>query len=201
MWLIVVWLVFCLVSLVFVVLLAGRVLGDQRTCGCFVVLLLGLMLCLLLLFSICWLVVLAGPLFRVSGFGFCGGAMLLLLVGLFLLFTGRVVLPGGLAGLVSVPVGNGFRWLFWLVVARLVVLDCVFCLCSVLAVVGLVSSLGVLVVGVFIAVGVVMLAAAPLLYFLNRARWFVLLCLGFLMLICLCVLLEGFGFRFWQGYF
>jgi CBS domain containing-hemolysin-like protein len=87
-----------------------------------------------------------------------------------------------------------------MVVVQIVVLDAVFSLDSVITAVGMVKDLSVMMIAVTIAIGIMLLAARPLMEFVNKHPTVVILCLGFLMMIGFSLVVEGFGFHIPKGY-
>ncbi|NTS32120.1 TerC family protein [Phyllobacterium sp. BT25] len=187
-------------NLVFIAILADKLPAHQRNRARILGLSLALIMRLLLLASISWVVKLTTPLFSVAGFGFSGRDIILIIGGVFLLFKGTMELHERLEGHLSAKETNAANAVFWQVIAQIVVLDAVFSLDSVITAVGMVKYLEVMMIAVVIAVGVMMLAAKPLMNFVNRHPTVVILCLGFLMMIGFSLIVEGFGFHIPKGY-
>ena len=187
-------------NLVFIAILADKLPPHQRNRARILGLTLALIMRLLLLASISWVVKLTTPLFSLAGFDFAGRDIILILGGAFLLFKGTMELHERLEGHLSAKETNAAHAVFWQVIAQIVVLDAVFSLDSVITAVGMVKYLEVMMIAVIIAVGVMMLAAKPLMNFVNRHPTVVILCLGFLMMIGFSLIVEGFGFHIPKGY-
>jgi CBS domain containing-hemolysin-like protein len=76
----------------------------------------------------------------------------------------------------------------------------VFSLDSVITAIGMVDELSVMMAAVVIAVIVMLVASKPLTRFMNAHPSLVILCLGFLLMIGLVLVADGFGFHIPKGY-
>lgn len=85
-------------------------------------------------------------------------------------------------------------------VAQIVALDIVFSIDSILTAVGMTDNLPVMVIAVIVAVLVMLLAANPLGNFIERNPSVVMLALGFLLMIGMVLIAEGFGVHIPKGY-
>ena len=79
-------------------------------------------------------------------------------------------------------------------------LDLVFSIDSILTAVGMTDHLPIMVVAVIIAVIVMLLAADPLANFINKNPTVVMLALGFLLMIGMVLIADGFGVHVPKGY-
>lgn len=187
-------------NLVFVAILAERLPESQRDRARLTGLSLALIMRLGLLASISWIATLTTPLVTVSGFEFSGRSLILLAGGLFLLYKATRELHERLEGEEEHGEARAGKAILWQVILQIIVLDLVFSLDSVITAVGMVQDLEIMVIAVVIAVGAMMLASKPLMGFVSRHPTVVILCLGFLMMIGLSLVAEGFGFHIPKGY-
>ncbi len=188
-------------NLVFIAILADKLPPHQRNRARLVGLSLALVMRLVLLASISWIVTLTTPLVSVFELSFSGRDLILLFGGLFLLFKGTMELHERLEGDRNHShQAKVMHAVFWQVIAQIVVLDAVFSLDAVITAVGMVDELAVMMIAVIIAIGVMMLAAKPLMNFVSRHPTVIILCLGFLMMIGFSLVVEGFGFHIPKGY-
>lgn len=187
-------------NLVFIAILAEKLPPEQRNRARVIGLGLALVMRLILLASISWVMTLTKPLFEIVGHGFSGRDMILIFGGLFLLFKGTMELHERIEGKTDVKEETTIHPPFWVVIAQIVVLDAVFSLDSVITAVGMVPHLEVMMIAVIIAVGIMLLAAKPLMNFVNKHPTVVILCLGFLMMIGFSLIVEGLGFHIPKGY-
>jgi predicted tellurium resistance membrane protein TerC len=83
---------------------------------------------------------------------------------------------------------------------QIILLDLVFSIDSILTAVGMTDHLPIMVVAVLVAVAVMLLAADPLANFINENPTVVMLALGFLLMIGMVLIAEGFGAHVPKGY-
>ena len=83
---------------------------------------------------------------------------------------------------------------------QIILLDIVFSIDSILTAVGMTEHLPIMVVAVLVAVTVMLLAADPLANFINKNPSVVMLALGFLLMIGMVLIAEGFGAHVPKGY-
>ncbi|MHA6732171.1 TerC family protein [Devosia sp. A369] len=187
-------------NLVFIAILADKLPEHQRQRARVIGLSLALIMRLGLLASVAWIVTLTEPLFTVLDMEFSGRDLILLFGGLFLLFKGTTELHERLEGHHGPKEGKVVHAVFWQVLVQIVVLDAVFSLDSVITAVGMVEHLSVMMIAVIIAVGVMLLLSKPLMAFVSKHPTVVILCLGFLMMIGLSLIVEGFGYHLPKEY-
>ena len=85
-------------------------------------------------------------------------------------------------------------------IVQILLLDIVFSIDSILTAVGMTEHVEIMYVAVVFAVGVMLLAADPLGNFINRNPTVVMLALGFLLMIGMVLIAEGFGAHVPKGY-
>ena len=187
-------------NLVFIAILADKLPPEERNRARRLGLVLALFMRLGLLTAMSWLAGLKTPLFAVSSFSFSARDLIMLAGGLFLLFKATTELHERLDGEEHSFNSSKNYASFWTVVTQIVILDAVFSLDAVITAVGMVENLAIMMLAVTIAIGVMLLAAKPLMEFVSRRKTVVVLCLSFLLLIGLSLLAEGFGFHIPKGY-
>jgi predicted tellurium resistance membrane protein TerC len=89
---------------------------------------------------------------------------------------------------------------FGAAIAQILMLDLVFSIDSILTAVGMTDHLPVMVIAVVAAVLVMLLAADPLANFINSNPTVVMLALGFLLMIGVVLIADGFGAHVPKGY-
>ena len=89
---------------------------------------------------------------------------------------------------------------FGAAIAQILVLDMVFSIDSILTAVGMVDELILMVIAVVFAVTVMLIAADPLANFIKRNPTVVMLALGFLLMIGVVLISDGFGVHVPKGY-
>ncbi len=83
---------------------------------------------------------------------------------------------------------------------QIILLDLVFSIDSILTAIGMTDHLPIMVVAVLAAVAVMLLAADPLADFINKNPTVVMLALGFLLMIGMVLIADGFGVHVPKGY-
>lgn len=187
-------------NLVFISILAARLPEGQKQKAFSLGLSLALLMRLILLCGIAWIVSLTQPLLTIFEHTFSARDLILLVGGAFLLLKGTIELHERLEGHGNYANNNKHKVVFWHVVAQILVLDAVFSLDSVITSVGMVKHLPVMMLAVIVAMLVMLLAARPLTNFVERHPTIIVLCLGFLLMIGLSLILDGFGFDVPKGY-
>jgi predicted tellurium resistance membrane protein TerC len=89
---------------------------------------------------------------------------------------------------------------FGAAIFQIILLDLVFSIDSILTAVGMTDHLPIMVVAVVVAVTVMLLAADPVANFINKNPTVVMLALGFLLMIGMVLIAEGFGVHVPKGY-
>ncbi|MDB5704856.1 MAG: integral rane TerC family protein [Sphingomonas bacterium] len=89
---------------------------------------------------------------------------------------------------------------FWSAIVQILLLDMVFSIDSILTAIGMTDELPIMIVAVVVAVGVMMFAADPLANFIARNPTVVMLALGFLLMIGVVLIADGFGVHVPKGY-
>ncbi|WP_431469453.1 TerC family protein [Sphingosinithalassobacter sp. LHW66-3] len=85
-------------------------------------------------------------------------------------------------------------------IVQILLLDIVFSIDSILTAVGMTEHVEIMYVAVIVAVTVMLLAATPLANFINANPTVVMLALGFLLMIGMVLIAEGFGAHIPKGY-
>jgi CBS domain containing-hemolysin-like protein len=187
-------------NLIFIAILADRLPPQARDRARVIGLSLALVMRLALLASISWVMSLTAPVLTVFGQGLSWRDFILIGGGLFLLVKAtteihdRVEAQGGGHGKGAAGAA------FWPVVAQIVVLDAVFSLDSVITAVGMVDELYVMMAAVVVAVILMLVASKPLTKFVGEHPSLVILCLGFLLMVGLTLVVDGFGIHVPKGY-
>ena len=89
---------------------------------------------------------------------------------------------------------------FTAAILQIIALDVVFSIDSILTAVGMTEHVAIMYVAVIVAVAVMLLAADPLAAFINANPSVVMLALGFLLMVGMVLVAEGFGAHVPKGY-
>lgn len=98
------------------------------------------------------------------------------------------------------PVAGKAVMNFGTAIVQILVLDIVFSIDSILTAVGMTDHLAIMFIAVIAAVTVMLLASGPLARFINANPTVVMLALGFLLMIGMVLIADGFGIHVPKGY-
>ena len=96
----------------------------------------------------------------------------------------------------TAKVGMGFT----AAIGQILLLDLVFSIDSIITAVGMTEHIPIMIIAVVVTVLVMLLAATPLANFINANPTIVMLALGFLLMIGMTLIAEGFGAHVPKGY-
>ena len=192
-------------NLIFISILSNKLPPEHRQRVRRIGISLALIMRLGLLSMIAWIVSLTAPVFTIMDNAFSWKDMILIAGGLFLLWKATKeihhsvdpsksddMLEKDKAEVVISNVGSA--------IFQIILLDLVFSIDSILTAVGMTDHLPIMVVAVLVAVAVMLLAADPLANFINENPTVVMLALGFLLMIGMVLIAEGFGAHVPKGY-
>ncbi|SHO53029.1 TerC family protein [Desulfopila aestuarii] len=187
-------------NIVFITLLVGKLPENKRGLARQFGLLAAMVTRVLLLLSIAWLARLETPLFAILDNQVSARDLVLLGGGLFLIYKAVVEIHGSLEGGDTREAPQHFASLLPVIIAQIAVIDIVFSLDSVITAVGLADHVPVMVAAIVIAIGVMMLAAAPIGKFVEQHPTIKVLALAFLVLVGIALVAEGTGHEMPKGY-
>ena len=190
-------------NLIFISILSNKLPPEHRQRVRRIGISLALVMRLALLSMIAWIVSLTAPVFTVMDNAFSWKDMILIAGGLFLLWKATKEIHHSVDTKAShelldkkdVVISNVGSAIF-----QIILLDLVFSIDSILTAVGMTDHLPIMVVAVLVAVAVMLLAADPLANFINDNPTVVMLALGFLLMIGMVLIAEGFGAHVPKGY-
>jgi len=189
-------------NLIFISILSNKLPEAHRSKARRVGIGVALVLRLALLGVISFIVGLTTPVFSMFGHGFSWRDLILLAGGLFLLWKAtkeihhNVDPDPGPDLFDSQAVARGLT----AVIVQIVMLDIVFSVDSIITAVGMTDHVPIMVIAVIVTVAVMMLAADPLANFIRANPTIVMLALGFLLMIGMALVAEGFGAHVPKGY-
>ena len=179
-------------NIIFISILAGKLPQQQQGRARRVGLAGAMVTRIALLAALAWIIRLTAPLFHLLGHPFSGRDLILIAGGIFLLAKSTREIHEGLEGDAG-HAGSRGRVSFAGVVGQIVLLDIVFSLDSVITAVGMARHLPVMIAAVVLAVGVMMVAAAPISDFVHRHPTVKMLALSFLLMIGVSLIADGLG--------
>jgi len=188
-------------NVIFISILAGKLPVEQRARARTTGISLAVVTRILLLLSLSWIISLEEPFFILPliDIGISGRDLILLAGGLFLLWKSTHEIHEKLEG-VEGHASAKVTGAFWNVIIQIMLLDVVFSLDSVITAIGMVDEIGIMVVAVIAAAGVMIFAAGPLSQFVEDHPTIKMLALSFLLLIGFTLIVEGLHQHIPKGY-
>jgi predicted tellurium resistance membrane protein TerC len=190
-------------NLIFISILTNKLPEHQRTRGRRIGIGLALIMRIGLLSTVAFIVQLTTPLFTAFGHGFSWRDIILIAGGLFLVWKATKEIhhsvdpnPGPDMFNAKEAVGMNFAS----AITQIIMLDIVFSIDSIITAVGMSDDIPVMIIAVIVAVLVMLLAADPLANFINKNPTIVMLALGFLLMIGMALIADGFGVHVPKGY-
>ena len=189
-------------NLVFIAILTNKLPESQRNVARRIGIGLAVILRLMLLGAIAFIVSLTTPLFTLFGQGFSWRDLILITGGLFLVWKATKEIhhrvdpdPGP-----DLFDGRQATLGFGVAMGQIVILDLVFSIDSIITAVGMTPHVPIMVIAIVVAVVVMLIAATPLANFIAANPTIVMLALGFLLMIGMVLIAEGFGAHVPKGY-
>jgi predicted tellurium resistance membrane protein TerC len=189
-------------NLIFISILTNKLPEHQRAKARRIGIGLALILRLALLGTIAIIVTLTEPIFTLFGHPFSWRDLILIAGGLFLVWKATKEIHHNVD---PTPNDDMFdttkaTMTFGSAIGQILLLDLVFSLDSIITAVGMTDIVMIMVIAVVAAVTVMLLAANPLANFINHNPTVVMLALGFLLMIGMTLIAEGFGAHVPKGY-
>jgi predicted tellurium resistance membrane protein TerC len=189
-------------NLIFIAILTNKLPPEQQKKARMIGIGLALIMRLVLLGTIAFIVQLTTPIFSLFGHPFSWRDLILIAGGLFLVWKATTEIhhnvdhdPGpDLFDSRAAQLG------FAAAIGQIIVLDIVFSIDSIITAVGMTDDIPIMVIAVCVAVFVMLVAATPLSEFIGRNPTVVMLALGFLLMIGMALIAEGFGAKIPKGY-
>ena len=186
-------------NLIFLSILTNKLPEAQRRPARLIGLSLALLMRLALLATVSYIVALTRPVVTLAGHGFSWRDMILIAGGLFLVWKATREIHENVdpteSGTAERPVSG-----FGATIVQLVILDLVFSIDSIITAVGIADHLPIMFLAVIVAVCVMAAASGPLAGFIKANPTIVMLALGFLLMIGMTLMADGFGFHVPKGY-
>lgn len=188
-------------NLIFISILTNKLPEHQRSKARMVGISAALVLRLIFLSLVFIIVQLTEPVFEIFGHSFSWRDLILIAGGLFLVWKATKEIhhnvdpdpaPDMFGGRASVSFGAA--------IGQILLLDAVFSIDSIITAVGMTDHIPIMVIAILVTVAVMLLAANPLANFINANPSVVMLTLGFLLMIGMTLIAEGFGAKVPKGY-
>ncbi len=204
-------------NLIFISILSNKLPEEQRQKARKIGIGLALVMRLILLSMIAWIVGLTTPVFdlglaavdkagqTLNETQFSWRDLILIAGGIFLMWKAtreihHTVDADESGDMMDKTPGGQVALSFGSAIVQILLLDMVFSIDSILTAVGMTDQVEIMYVAVIVAVGVMLFAADPLGNFINKNPTVVMLALGFLLMIGMVLIAEGFGVHVPKGY-
>ena len=187
-------------NLIFISILTNKLPPEHQAKARRIGIGLALILRLGLLGTVAFIVHLTEPVVSVLGKAFSWRDLILVAGGLFLLWKATKEIHESVDPTPEEKTAGKAGIGFAAAVGQILVLDLVFSIDSIITAVGMTEHVPVMVIAVIVAVTVMLLAADPLSRFIAANPTVVMLALGFLIMIGMTLIAEGFGAHVPKGY-
>ena len=189
-------------NLIFISILTNKLPEEFRSKARRIGISMALVMRLGLLSTVAWIVQLTEPVIDVFGHAFSWKDMILIAGGLFLLWkaTSEIHHSVDLRAKEESKASSTVTLGFAAAIGQILVLDIVFSIDSIITAVGMTEHLPIMIIAVVTSVIVMLVAAEPLAKFINDNPTVVMLALGFLIMIGMTLIAEGFGAHVPKGY-
>ena len=186
-------------NLVVIAVLVGKLPKERQAAARYTGMTLALLPRLVLLLFIGWIIGLIEPLFFVLGHGVSGKDLILAAGGLFLIYKATSEIHAALEGEEGETTAKVMAS-FTAVVAQIAIINLVFSIDSIVTAVGMANEIWVMAVAVILSMLVLMLASGPVADFVEQHPTVKILALGFLIMIGMALVADGFGAHVPKGY-
>jgi predicted tellurium resistance membrane protein TerC len=189
-------------NLIFIAILTNKLPVEQQSRARRLGIGAALVMRLVLLATISIIVRLTYPVFTAFGHGFSWRDLILIAGGLFLVWkaTREIHHTVDPVDHKEDMVGRAVTMTMGAAIFQILLLDLVFSIDSIITAVGMTDEIAIMYIAVISAVTVMLLAADPLSKFIARNPTIVMLALGFLLMIGMTLIADGFGFHVPKGY-
>lgn len=188
-------------NLIFISVLTNKLPEHQRSKARMVGISAALVLRLVFLSLVFIIVQLTEPIVTVFGHSFSWRDMILIAGGLFLVWKATKEIHHNVDPEPGPDLFGGRATMsFGAAIGQILLLDAVFSIDSIVTAVGMTDHIPIMVIAILVTVAVMLLAANPLANFLHAHPSVVMLALGFLLMIGMTLIAEGFGAKVPKGY-
>jgi predicted tellurium resistance membrane protein TerC len=188
-------------NLIFISILTNKLPEEQRARARFIGISAALVLRLALLGTVFIIVQLTEPVVTIFGKGFSWRDMILIAGGLFLVWKATKEIHHNVDPDPAENVFSGRDTMSYAAtIGQILLLDLVFSVDSIITAVGMTDQIAIMVIAVVVTVAVMLVAANPLANFINANPTVVMLALGFLLMIGMLLIAEGFGVKVPKAY-
>lgn len=189
-------------NLIFISILTNKLPAEQQARARRLGIGAALIMRLVLLATISFIVQLTTPVFTAFDHPFSWRDLILIAGGLFLVWkaTREIHHTVDPQDHKDTMVGDAVSMSIGAAIFQILLLDLVFSIDSIITAVGMTDDIAIMYIAVICAVTVMLLAAEPLSKFIAKNPTIVMLALGFLLMIGMTLIADGFGFHVPKGY-
>nr|WP_295467564.1 TerC family protein [Mesorhizobium sp.] len=189
-------------NLIFISILTNKLPAEQQARARRLGIGAALIMRLVLLATISFIVQLTTPVFTAFDHPFSWRDLILIAGGLFLVWkaTREIHHTVDPQDHKDTMVGDAVSMSISAAIFQILLLDLVFSIDSIITAVGMTDHIAIMYIAVVCAVTVMLLAAEPLSKFIAKNPTIVMLALGFLLMIGMTLIADGFGFHVPKGY-
>lgn len=188
-------------NIIFISILANKLPENKRQQARSIGLLAALLIRLAMLTSITWLVSLTQPFIDIFDKSFSIRDIILILGGAFLIFKATIELHERIENSKEHKnKSSNSKSSFLKIVTQIIIIDAVFSIDSIITAVGMTNHLDVMIIAVIVSVIIMIFSSKWISDFLNSHQTFIVLCLGFLIMIGCSLILDGCSFHIPKGY-
>ncbi len=189
-------------NLIFISILTNKLPPEHRVMARRLGIGAALIMRLLLLATISFIVKLTAPIFTLFNHGFSWRDLILIAGGLFLVWKATREIHHTVDPLDHKDeiVSKTVQVSLVGAIFQILLLDLVFSIDSIITAVGMTDEIAIMYIAVIVAVTVMLLAVNPLSAFIEKNPTIVMLALGFLLMIGMTLIADGFGYHVPKGY-
>ncbi len=189
-------------NLIFISILTNKLPAEHRVRARRLGISAALIMRLVLLATISWIVGMTTPVFTAFDHAFSWRDIILIAGGLFLVWKATKEIHHTVDPVEQEEevVGRTIQISLGGAIFQILLLDLVFSVDSIITAVGMTDHLAIMYIAVIVAITVMMVAATPLANFIEKNPTIVMLALGFLLMIGMTLIADGFGFHVPKGY-
>jgi predicted tellurium resistance membrane protein TerC len=189
-------------NLIFISILTNKLPAENRAKARRLGIMAALLMRLVLLATLAYIVQLTTPVFTAFGHAFSWRDLILIAGGLFLVWKAtkeihHTVDPQDHKDDI---VGHTINVSMGAAIFQILLLDLVFSVDSIITAVGMTEHLAIMYIAVIVAITVMLVASGPVAAFIERNPTIVMLALGFLLMIGMTLIADGFGVHVPKGY-
>ncbi len=186
-------------NIIFISILVEKLPKEKREMTRRIGLFLAMFMRIALLMTLAMIAGMTKPVIEFTGFAFSGRDIILIAGGLFLLWKSTQEIHQLLEGMEG-EASSAVKNTFFAVVLQIMIIDLVFSLDSIITAVGMVRDIPVMVAAVVVSVGLMMLFAGGIGRFIEEHPTIKMLALGFLLVVGVVLMADGFGHHVPKGY-